>query len=65
MQVDICFSIKHSKIGKYAKSGKFPSLRAISKRSGVNTKEIYQLFPKGPARKIARTSGFGKPKGCI
>lgn len=49
----------------YANTGKFPSLRAISKRSGVNTKEIYQLFPKGPARKIARTSGFGKPKGCI
>ena len=50
---------------EYAKNGAFPSLRAIGKRSGVNTKELYQLFPKGPAKKIARTSGFGKPKGCI
>ena len=37
-----------------ASSGEFPSLRAISKRSGVETKELYELFPKGPAKKIAR-----------
>jgi tRNA 2-thiouridine synthesizing protein E len=51
--------------GEYAKTGKFPTLRNISKNSGVSTKEIYQLYPKGPAKKIARVSGFGKPKGCI
>ena len=48
-----------------ASSGEFPSLRAISKRSGVDTKEIYELFPKGPAKKIARRAGYPKPKGCI
>lgn len=48
-----------------ANSGEFPSLRAISKRSGVDTKELYELFPKGPARKIARCAGYPKPKGCI
>ncbi len=48
-----------------ASSGEFPSLRAISKRSGVDTKEIYELFPKGPAKKIARCAGYPKPKGCI
>lgn len=48
-----------------ASSGEFPSLRAISKRSGVDTKELYELFPKGPARKIARCAGYPKPKGCI
>jgi TusE/DsrC/DsvC family sulfur relay protein len=47
------------------KSGEFPSLRAISKRSGVDTKELYELFPKGPARKVARCAGYPKPKGCI
>lgn len=46
-------------------SGEFPSLRAISKRSGVDTKELYELFPKGPAKKIARCAGYPKPKGCI
>lgn len=48
-----------------ARTGEFPSLRAISKRSGVETKELYELFPKGLARKIARCAGYPKPKGCI
>lgn len=47
------------------KTGEFPSLRAITKRSGVETKELYELFPKGPARKIARCAGYPKPKGCL
>ena len=50
---------------EYAKTGKSSTLRAISKRSGVNTKELYALFPKGPAKKVARIAGLGKPKGCI
>lgn len=48
-----------------AKMGEFPTLRAITKRSGVDTKEVYELFPKGPAKKIARVAGYPKPKGCI
>jgi len=48
-----------------ASSGEFPSLRAISKRSGVDTKEIYELFPKGPAKKVAKIAGLGKPEGCV
>jgi tRNA 2-thiouridine synthesizing protein E len=47
------------------KTGEFPTLRGITKRSGVDTKELYELFPKGPAKKIARVSGYPKPKGCI
>ncbi len=47
------------------KTGEFPSLRAISKHSGVETKQLYEIFPKGPARKIARCAGYPKPKGCI
>ena len=46
-------------------TGEFPSLRGIMKRSGVETKELYELFPKGPAKKIARCAGYPKPKGCI
>jgi len=26
---------------------------------------VYELFPKGPAKKVARIAGLGKPKGCI
>jgi tRNA 2-thiouridine synthesizing protein E len=46
-------------------AGEFPTLRGITKRSGVETKELYELFPKGPAKKVARISGYPKPKGCI
>jgi tRNA 2-thiouridine synthesizing protein E len=45
--------------------GEPPTLRRITKSGGVPTKELYQLFPKGPAKKVALVAGLGKPKGCI
>lgn len=45
--------------------GQSPGLRRISKLSGVNMKELYQLFPKGPGKLAAKVSGLPKPKGCI
>ena len=50
---------------EYESTGKPPSLRTITKKSGVPTKEVYELFPKGPAKKVSRIAGLGKPKGCI
>ena len=50
---------------EYLNTGQSPTLRTITKKSGVNTKELYQLFPKGPAKKVARIAGLSKPKGCI
>jgi dissimilatory sulfite reductase related protein len=49
----------------HERTGEAPTLRRITKESGVETKELYQLFPKGPAKKVARIAGLGKPKGCI
>ncbi|MCB0075825.1 MAG: TusE/DsrC/DsvC family sulfur relay protein [Anaerolineales bacterium] len=49
----------------WGETGESPTLRRITKQSGVNTKELYALFPKGPAKKVARVAGLGKPKGCI
>ncbi len=49
----------------FAQKGEAPTLRRITKEGGVPTKELYQLFPKGPAKKVARISGLGKPTGCI
>lgn len=48
-----------------ASSGAAPTLRAITQGSGVGTKELFTLFPKGPAKKVARISGLGKPEGCV
>lgn len=46
-------------------SGKAPTLRTITNGAGVSTKDMFTLFPKGPAKKVARISGLGKPEGCV
>lgn len=48
-----------------ADSGKAPTLRAITTGSGVSTKDLFKLFPKGPAKKVAKVAGLGKPEGCV
>jgi len=45
--------------------GKSPTLRQITTGTGVQTKELFSLFPKGPAKKVARIAGLGKPEGCV
>jgi tRNA 2-thiouridine synthesizing protein E len=49
----------------FAKEGDAPSIRRLTKESGVDTKTLYQLFPKGPAKRAAKIAGLPKPKGCI
>lgn len=45
--------------------GDAPTLRRITQQADVPTKELYQLFPKGPAKKVAYVAGLKKPSGCI
>ena len=40
-------------------------LRVLGKTSGVSVRELYQLFPKGPAKIAAKIAGIPKPRGCI
>ncbi len=49
----------------YEVQGDAPTMRRITKIGGVPTKELYKLFPKGPAKKVAYVSGLKKPSGCI
>ena len=46
-------------------TGKAPTLRRITTQAGVSTKDLFVIFPKGPAKKVARISGLGKPEGCV
>lgn len=48
-----------------AAGGAVPTLRAITTGAGVSTKDLFALFPKGPAKKVAKISGLGKPEGCV
>jgi TusE/DsrC/DsvC family sulfur relay protein len=50
---------------EFATHGEAPTLRRITKNTDISTKEIYQLFPGGPAKLAAKLSGLGKPTGCI
>jgi tRNA 2-thiouridine synthesizing protein E len=50
---------------EFEETGEAPTLRKITKQTDVDTKEIYSLFPGGPAKIAAKISGLGKPTGCI
>jgi dissimilatory sulfite reductase related protein len=50
---------------RYLATGSAPSIRSLGKESGVPIKELYELFPKGPAKLAAKIGGIPKPKGCI
>jgi TusE/DsrC/DsvC family sulfur relay protein len=49
----------------FLESGSAPSIRSLGKTSGVPIKELYELFPKGPAKLAAKIGGIPKPRGCI
>jgi dissimilatory sulfite reductase related protein len=49
----------------YLETGTAPSIRTLGKASGVPIKELYHLFPKGPAKLAAKVGGIPKPRGCI
>lgn len=70
IEVGIQLTPEHWKVISFcredtAREGQPPGLRRISKLSGVSTKELYQLFPKGPGKLAARIAGLPKPKGCV
>jgi dissimilatory sulfite reductase related protein len=50
---------------EYFENGTGPTVRMLGKTSGVSVKELYQLFPKGPAKIAAKIAGIPKPRGCI
>ncbi|HUA42257.1 MAG TPA: TusE/DsrC/DsvC family sulfur relay protein [Streptosporangiaceae bacterium] len=50
---------------EYESKGTGPTVRVLGKTSGVSVKELYELFPKGPAKTAAKIAGIPKPRGCI
>ena len=49
----------------FAEQGETATLRRVSTVAGVDTKDLYTLFPGKPARKMAYVAGLPKPKGCV
>ena len=59
------WQVIHFMRSEYFAKGTGPTVRVLGKTSGVTVKELYQLFPKGPAKMAARIAGIPKPRGCI
>ena len=50
---------------EFKENGQVPSIRRLNKSGVVTTKELYDLFPGGPAKKAAKIAGMKKPEGCV
>ena len=49
----------------YQEQGETATLRRVSAVGGFDTKSLFQMFPKKPARKMSYVAGLPKPAGCI
>ena len=46
-------------------TGQTPTLRRVTNVGGFPTKDLFDLFPKKPAKKMAYIAGLTKPAGCV
>ncbi|HEY4584269.1 MAG TPA: TusE/DsrC/DsvC family sulfur relay protein [Acidimicrobiia bacterium] len=68
--IGIALTESHWSAIRFARSdfeatGETPTLRRMATAGGVPTKDIFALFPKKPAKKLAYVAGLPKPVGCV
>ena len=49
----------------WEEKGMAPMVRTICQEAGIRLREVYELFPLGPARGACRVAGLPKPDGCV
>lgn len=49
----------------YRAQGETATIRRVSALGGIPTKQLFALFPKKPAKKMAYIAGLPKPHGCV
>ncbi|HEX7343355.1 MAG TPA: TusE/DsrC/DsvC family sulfur relay protein [bacterium] len=49
----------------YKQFGIAPMIRKLCKETGFSLKEIYDLYPSGPAKGACKVAGLPKPTGCV
>ncbi|MBT3232242.1 MAG: TusE/DsrC/DsvC family sulfur relay protein [Calditrichaeota bacterium] len=49
----------------YAKFGIAPMIRKLCKETGFSLKQVYDMFPSGPAKGACKVAGLAKPTGCV
>jgi tRNA 2-thiouridine synthesizing protein E len=61
---------EHWKIVRYLRGywlqfGIAPMVRKLCKETGFQLKQVYELFPSGPANGACKVAGLPKPTGCV
>jgi tRNA 2-thiouridine synthesizing protein E len=69
-QIGIEMSNEHWKAIRFLRSdfaehGETATLRRVATVGGIPTKQLFTLFPKKPAKKMAYIAGLPKPRGCV
>jgi TusE/DsrC/DsvC family sulfur relay protein len=69
-QIGIALGEEHLKVIRflredYRAQGETPTLRRVSTVGGFPTKQLFELFPKKPAKKMSYVAGVPKPVGCV
>lgn len=49
----------------FEEHGAAPNVRRITMGTGFSTRDLYTMFPRAPARTVAKIAGIPKPAGCI
>ncbi|MDL2228511.1 TusE/DsrC/DsvC family sulfur relay protein [Bacteroidales bacterium OttesenSCG-928-K03] len=49
----------------WEKTDMAPMVRSICQDTGIRLRELYTLFPQGPARGACKIAGLPKPDGCV
>lgn len=49
----------------YDEDGVVPPIRIFAKKQKISTKELYNIFKKGPMKLICKWGGLPKPTGCV
>jgi tRNA 2-thiouridine synthesizing protein E len=49
----------------YAEFEIAPMIRKLCKKTGFNIRQLYDLFPTGPAKGACKIAGLPRPTGCV
>jgi len=49
----------------FDENGVVPPIRKFSKEMKVSTKDLYDIFQKGPMKLVCKWGGLPKPTGCV
>ncbi|MFH0778680.1 MAG: TusE/DsrC/DsvC family sulfur relay protein [Candidatus Eisenbacteria bacterium] len=49
----------------YLEKNLAPMIRRLCQNTGFQLRQIYELFPSGPAKGACKVAGLPKPDGCV